>query len=148
MFQLTTIVMRGLAPCGEMLPIDLDRVAIAAREKGAVLLCVQKFVRSPEFNQIIFFSESSLTMLSESVTITARFTSSAVYVHGAVWKQYLQVRYWLICVLVGNKLTPVGGPQKISACDGTMVALPERMHHRGPGYRSLILLKRDIWNMY
>ena len=43
-----------------------------------VLLCVQDFVRSPHFSQRNFFSESGLTMLSESVAIAESITSSPV----------------------------------------------------------------------
>ena len=44
-----------------------------------VLLCVQDFVRSPHFTQRNFFSETGLSMLSESVAIADSITSSPVY---------------------------------------------------------------------
>ena len=43
-----------------------------------VRLCVQDFVRSPGFTQRSFFSESGLTMLSESVVIADSITSFPV----------------------------------------------------------------------
>ena len=42
-----------------------------------VLLCVQDFVCSPNFTHSSFFSESGLTMLSESVAIVDSFTSNS-----------------------------------------------------------------------
>ena len=47
-----------------------------------VLFCVQDFVQSPHFTQRSFFSETGLTMLSESVAIADSITSSPVY---ATW---------------------------------------------------------------
>ena len=44
-----------------------------------VLLCVQDFVRSPQFTQRNFFSETGLTMLSDSAAIADSITSSPVY---------------------------------------------------------------------
>ena len=78
-FQLTTLVIRGSPTQGEELTISLDRVAIKKEEVRGVLLCVQDFVRSPHFTQRKFFSETSLTMLSESVAIANSITSSPVY---------------------------------------------------------------------
>ena len=54
-------------------------VAIKKEEVRGVLLCVQVFVRSPHFTQRNFFSETGLTMLSESVAIADSITSSPVY---------------------------------------------------------------------
>ena len=59
--------------------ISLDRVAIKNEEVRGVLLCVQDFVRSPHFTQRNFFSETGLTMLSESVAIADSITSSPVH---------------------------------------------------------------------
>ena len=59
--------------------MSLDRVAIKKEELRGVLLCVQDFVRSPHFTQGIFFSETGLIMLSESVAIADSITSSPVY---------------------------------------------------------------------
>ena len=59
--------------------ISLDRVAINKEEVRSVLLCVQDFVRSPHFTQRNFFSETGLTMLSESVAIADSIASSPVY---------------------------------------------------------------------
>ena len=78
-FQLMTLVIRGSPRQGEEFNISLDRVAIKKEEVRGVLLCVQDFVRSPHFTQRIFFSETSLTMLSESVAIADSITSSPVY---------------------------------------------------------------------
>ena len=76
---MTTLVIRGPSTHGEKFKICLDRVAIRGEEVRGVLLCVQDFVRSPHFTQRIFFSESGLTMLSESVDIADSITSSPVY---------------------------------------------------------------------
>ena len=77
-FQLTTLVIRGPQTSGGKFNIRLDRVAINEEEVRGVLLCVQDFVRSPHFTQRIFFSESGLRMLSESVAIADSITSSPV----------------------------------------------------------------------
>ena len=63
--------------------ISLDRVAIKQEEERGVLFCVQDFIRSPHFTQRNFFSETGLTMLSESVAIADSITSSPVY---APWR--------------------------------------------------------------
>ena len=79
MFQLTTLVIRGPATHGEKFIVSLDRVANKKEEVRGVLLCVQDFVRNLHFTQRNFFSESSLTMLSESVAIVDSITSSPAY---------------------------------------------------------------------
>ena len=78
-FQLTTLVIRESAMQGEEFTISLDRVAIKKEEVRGVLFCVQDFVRSPHFTQRKFFSETGLTMLSESVALADSITSSPVY---------------------------------------------------------------------
>ena len=78
-FQLTTLAIRGSTTRCEEFTISLDRVAIKKEEVRVVLLCVQDFVRSPHFTQRSFFSETGLTMLSESVAIADSITSSLVY---------------------------------------------------------------------
>ena len=78
-FQLTALVIRGPAIRGERFTINLDRVATKGEEVPGVLLCVQDFVRSPHFILRSFFSESGLTMLSESMPIADSVTSSPVY---------------------------------------------------------------------
>ena len=78
-FQLTTLVIRGSSTACEDFTISLDRVAIKKEEVRGVLLCVQDFVRSPHFMQRNFFSETGLTMLTESVAIADSITSSPVY---------------------------------------------------------------------
>ena len=57
----------------------MDRVSIKKEEVRGVLFCVQYFVRSPRFTQRNFFSETGLTMLSESVAIADSITSNPVY---------------------------------------------------------------------
>ena len=79
MFQLTTLVIRGSLTQCEDFTISLDRVAIKKEEVRGVLFCVQDFVRSPHFTQREFFSETGLTLLSESVAIADSITSSPVY---------------------------------------------------------------------
>ena len=72
-------MIRGSTTPGEVFSISLDRVAINKEEVRGVLLCVQDFVRSPHFTQRNFFSETGLTMLSESVAIADSIASSPVY---------------------------------------------------------------------
>ena len=76
--QLTALVVRGPATRVETFSISLDIVAIPDREGHGVLLCVQDFVRSPLFTQWRIFSESDLTMLSESVAIADSIPSISV----------------------------------------------------------------------
>ena len=78
-FQLTTLVIRGSSTQCEDFTISLDRIAINKEEVRGVLLCVQDFVRSPNLTQKCFFSETGLSMLSESVAIADSITSSPVY---------------------------------------------------------------------
>ena len=78
-FQLTAFVIRGPATRGERFLISLDRVPVKEEEVPDVLICVQVFVWSPHFTQRSFLSGSGLTMLSESVAITHRITSSSVF---------------------------------------------------------------------
>ena len=72
-------MIRGSSTHCEDFTINLDRVAIKKKEVRGVLLCVQDFFRSPHFTQWKFFSETGLTMLSESVAIADSITSSPVY---------------------------------------------------------------------
>ena len=72
-------MIRGPATHGEKFNISLDRVDINEEEVRGVLLSVQDFVRSPEFTQRNFFSDSGLIMLSESVANADGITSSPVY---------------------------------------------------------------------
>ena len=75
-FQLTALVIRGHAIRGESVIINLDRVIIKEEEMRGVLLCVLVFVPSAQVTQRSFFSWSSLTMLSESVSLADSVTSS------------------------------------------------------------------------
>ena len=72
-------MIRGPATRGERFFIKLDCVAIKEEEVRGVLLCVQDFVHSPHFTQRSFISESSLTMLSESVAIADSITLSSIF---------------------------------------------------------------------
>ena len=72
-------MIRGSSTQCEDFTISLDRVAISKEEVRGVLLCVQDFVQSPHFTQRNFFSETGLSMLSESVAIADSVTSSPVY---------------------------------------------------------------------
>ena len=69
-------MIRGSSAKCEEFTINLDRVAIKKEEVRGVLLCVQDFFRSPHFTQRSFFSETGLSMLSESVAIADSITSS------------------------------------------------------------------------
>ena len=77
--QLTTLLIRGPSNQGEKIILSFDRVAIKEEEVRNVLQCVQDFVRSPHFTQRSFFSESGLTLLSESAAIADSITYSLVY---------------------------------------------------------------------
>ena len=122
LFQLTTLVIRGSSTQCEDFTISPDRVAIKKEEVRGVLLCVQDFVRSPHFTQRNFFSETGLTLLSESVAIADSITSSPVY---APW----------------SVVASVSASQVIAdmcACWDRVVILPrsakdtsERWHHGG-----------------
>ena len=85
-FQLTTLVIRGSPTQGEEFTISPGRVAIKKEEVRGVLLCVQDFVRSPHFTQKNFFSETCLTLLSESVAIADSIMSSPVYAPWSVFE--------------------------------------------------------------
>ena len=72
-------MIRGSSTQCEDFSISLDCVAINKEEVRGVLLCVHDFVRSPHFTQRNFFSETGLSILSESVAIADSITSSPVY---------------------------------------------------------------------
>ena len=78
-FHLTALVIRGPAARDQRFIINLERAAINGEEVRGVLLCVEDFVRSQRFTQRSFFSESCLTMLSESVAIAHSITLSSVH---------------------------------------------------------------------
>ena len=84
-------MIRGSTTQCEEFIISLDRVAIKKEEARGVLLCVQDFVRSPHFTQKNFFSETSLTMLSESVAIADSITSSPFCTQWSVAESARQV---------------------------------------------------------
>ena len=72
-------MIRGSSTLCEDFTISLDRVAINKGEVRGVLFCVQDFDWSPHFTQRNFFSETGLTILSESVAIADSIASSPVY---------------------------------------------------------------------
>ena len=72
-------MIRGSSTQCEDFTISLDRVAINKGEVRGVLFCVQDFDWSPHFTQRNFFSETGLTILSESVAIADSIASSPVY---------------------------------------------------------------------
>ena len=90
-FQLTALVIRGPATRSEKFIVSLDRVAIKEEDVRGVLLCVQDFVRCAHFTPRIFFSESGLTTLSDSVAIIHSITSSPACARGVLWRQHAQV---------------------------------------------------------
>ena len=71
-------MIQGLVTSGIKFVIDSERVAIDEEEMRGVLLRVQVFVRSPQFTQRNFFSDSSVAMLPESAAISESFNTSAV----------------------------------------------------------------------
>ena len=81
-----TLLIRGPPTYSEKFSISLDRVAVKEEEVCGALLCVQDFFRSPHFTRRSLFSESGLTVLSESVAIADSITSSPVYVPWSVVK--------------------------------------------------------------
>ena len=78
-FQLIAHVVRDPAIGGEKFFVICDRVAIKGEGVRGVSLFVQNFVRSRHFTQRSVFSESRLTMLSDSVANAVSFTSSPVF---------------------------------------------------------------------
>ena len=78
-------MIRGSSTQCEDFTISLDRVAIGKEEVPGVLLCVQDFVRIPHFTQSNFFSETGLSMLSESVAIADSITSRPMYAPWSVF---------------------------------------------------------------
>ena len=58
-FQLTALVILGPPAQSEEFTISLDHVAIKKEEVPGVLLCVQDFVRSPQFTQRISFPKQA-----------------------------------------------------------------------------------------
>ena len=79
-FQLTALALREPLPSGEKFTVKLDWVAIREDIVRGVLLCVQDFVRDPDFTQRSFFSETGVELLSEAAAISDSITSSSVYV--------------------------------------------------------------------
>ena len=77
---------KGLQLMVKKIIVSLNRVAIKEVEVRGALLCVQDFVRSQHFTQRSFFSDSGLTMLSESVAIADSITLSTVYATWSVVK--------------------------------------------------------------
>ena len=78
-FQQTALIVRGPQTSGEEFIINLERVMIAEDEVRSALLCVQSSVRSPQFTQGNFFSDSGIAMLVESSAICDSITHSAVF---------------------------------------------------------------------
>ena len=78
-FQLTTLVVRGPVTCGGRFIINLDRLMICENEVHSAILCVQDFIRSPNFTQRNFFSDSGIAMLAESASISDRITHGAIF---------------------------------------------------------------------
>ena len=77
--QLTALIVRGPVTCGGRFIINLDGVMICEEEVQSAILCVQDFVRSPQFTQRNFFSDSGIAMLTESAALSDRITHSAVF---------------------------------------------------------------------
>ena len=118
-------MIRGSSTQCEDFTISLDRVAIKKEEVRGVLFCMQDFVRGPHFTQRNFFSETGLTMLSESVAIADSITSSPVYApwrHGVLSHLPLQARSLLICAPVGIGWCYVVALPRTVVSAGIMVA--------------------------
>ena len=77
--QLTALIVPGPSTPGEKFMISVDRIAAPDRGRRGVLLCVQDYALSSYFTRKSFFSESGLTMMSESVATADNITSSSVY---------------------------------------------------------------------
>ena len=93
-FPLTILVIRGPASRGEKFIVSFDRVAIKKEDVRGVLLCLQVFVRSPHSTQRSFFSESGLTMLSESFATADSITPYPVYAPFSVvlWSHHVRAK--------------------------------------------------------
>ena len=65
--------------CGERFIINLDGVMIDKDEVRSAILCVQDFVRGRHFTQRSFFSDSGISMLTESAALSEKITHSAVF---------------------------------------------------------------------
>ena len=78
-FQLTALIVRGPVACGGRFINNLDRVMICEDEVHSAILCVQDFIRSPQFTHRNFFSDSGIAMLAEFASISDRITHSALF---------------------------------------------------------------------
>ena len=139
-FQLTTPVIRGPANRGKKFIVSLDRVAIKNYEVRGVLLIMQDFFRSPHITQRSFFSDSGLTMSSESVVIALHQLWSMP--HGVLWSQHVRVKSSLICVFVGVGLCCAVVLPKTPVSVGVMVAALRVRQHQGQGWEFQTSLRR------
>ena len=71
--------MCGPVTCGERFIINLDGVMVDKDEVRSAILCVQDFVRSRHFTQRSFFSDSGISMLTESAALSEKITHSTVF---------------------------------------------------------------------
>ena len=78
-FQLSALIVRGPVTCGGRFINNLDRVMICEDKVHSAILLVPDFIRSPDFTQRIFFSDSGIAVLAESAAISDRITHSAVF---------------------------------------------------------------------
>ena len=76
---MTDLILRGPVTSSEKFVINMDRVMISEDPVRGTLLCMKDFVRSPQFTQRNFFSDSGVTILTQSAAICDSITNSAVF---------------------------------------------------------------------
>ena len=129
-FRLTTLVILVPVTRGGRFKINLDRVAFKEVEVRGVLFCLQVFVRIPRFTRRSFLSESSLTILSESVVIADSIRSSRGYAPRSVLVIACAVHVVSDLVLVGIGLS----------CAVALLKIPVKLNiieARGANFRCL-----------
>ena len=78
-FQLTALVVMGPSELHTVFTVSLNGVAIDHEQVNGAVACVQDFVRHPLNTQIIFFSETGISMLNTAVTAANAVRNSAIF---------------------------------------------------------------------
>ena len=108
-FQLTalSLSLRGPVICGKKFFINLERALVAENEMRCALLCVQDFVRSPNFTQRCFFSGSTIAMLTASAAISDSLLPMLYENPGVTWRPCLVLKWLLRSLRVSIRLCTV-----------------------------------------